>query len=116
MDPADETNSIGRCLLCGYEGPGPEHDCRIDDGPGLLAAFASAREQIGAAGETFDAREHGDEDTGPLEISVPRTRTDLESAEIELELADSDQAAAFFERVAAIIRKGSRVRVRVKVA
>jgi hypothetical protein len=116
VDPADGTNSIGRCLLCGYEGPGPEHDCHIDTGPGLLAALAAAREQISAAGETFDARESGDEDTGPLGVSVPRTRTDLESAEIELELADSEQAAAFFERVAAIIRKGGTVRVRVRAA
>jgi len=46
---------------------------------------------------------------------VARTRTDLESAEIEIELADNEQAANFFERVALILRRGERVRVRVSI-
>jgi len=65
---------------------------------------------------THSNREHGDEATGPFEVVMSRTRTDLECAEIELELADHEQAAAFFERIAAIMRKGRRVRIRILAA
>jgi len=54
-----------------------------------------------------------DEPTGNAAPIVARTRTDVESATIEIELADVENAADFFERVATIIRKGGSVRVRV---